>query len=71
LASTETDNDSRGLGGLLDELDKLRAFYKAVAHLTTNHDHIEISDDEGYAVVFPSKLGPELEKIDKEWWKNA
>lgn len=53
------------------ELDKLRAFYKAVARLTTNHDHIEISDDEGYAVVFPSKLGPELEKIDKEWWKNA
>jgi hypothetical protein len=53
------------------ELEKLRAFYKAVAHLTSNHDHIEISDDEGYAVVFPSKLGPELEKIDKEWWKNA
>ena len=53
------------------ELDKLRAFYKAVARLTTNHDHIEINDDEGYAVLFPSKLGPELEKIDKEWWKNA
>ena len=55
----------------VNELEKLRAFYKAVARLTLDHDHIEISDDEGFAVVFPSKLGPELEKIDKEWWKNA
>lgn len=53
-----------------DELEKLREFYRAVARLTLDHDHIETADD-GYAVVFPSKLGPELEKIDKEWWKNA
>ena len=53
-----------------EELEKLRAFYKAVAKLTSDHDHLEFGD-EGWAVVFPSKLGPELEKIDKEWWKNA
>ena len=55
----------------IEELEKLRAFYKAVALLTTNHDNIVISEDEGYAVVFPDKLGQELEKIDKEWWKNG
>lgn len=54
-----------------EELKKLRAFYKAIALLTTNHDCMEISEDEGYAVVFPEKLGLELAKIDKEWWKNA
>jgi hypothetical protein len=53
------------------EVEKLRQFYHEVAHLTLCHDHIEISDDEGYAVVFPKDLGPALEKIDKEWWKNA
>lgn len=58
------------LGESALELAKLREFYTAVARLTLDHDHIEISDDEGYAVVYPSKLGPELEKIDPEWWKN-
>ena len=53
-----------------EELKKLRAFYKAVARLTLNHDHIEVSDDEGYAVVYPSNLGVELEKIDKKWWRT-
>lgn len=54
-----------------EELEKLRKFYHKVAHLTLCHDHIEISDDEGYAVVFPKDLGAALEEIDKEWWKNA
>lgn len=54
-----------------EELEQLRAFYKAVAHLTLNHDLVEVSDDEGYAVVFPKDLGVELEKVDKEWWKHV
>ena len=44
--------------------EKLVAFYEAVARLTLNHD---VCGD--HAVVFPSKLGPELEKVDPEWWK--
>jgi hypothetical protein len=47
-----------------EEYVKLKEFYKIVAKLTLNHD--ELNDS---AVVYPSKLGPELEKIDKEWWK--
>jgi hypothetical protein len=47
-------------------LQKLEAFYRAVAELTVNHDVIGDS-----AVVFPSKLGKELEKVDPEWYNNA
>ena len=54
-----------------EELALLRNFYKAVARLTANHDVIEVSEEEDYAVVFPSDLGEELEKVDKEWWKRA
>jgi len=46
------------------ELEKLRTFYKDVALLTIDHDVLHDS-----AVVYPSKLGPVLEKVDKEWWK--
>lgn len=59
------------MSDLTKELEKLRAFYKAVARLTTDHDILEISDDEDYAVVFPKDLGAELEKVDKEWWKHV
>lgn len=54
-----------------EELALLRNFYKAVARLTSNHDVIEVSEEEDYAVVFPSDLGEELEKVDKQWWKHV
>lgn len=50
------------------ELDKLRAFYKAVVKLTTDHDHVEC-EHYHHAVVFPKDLGNELVKVDPEWWK--
>ena len=43
---------------------KLLAFYKTVAALTINHDVLH-----DHAVVYPSKLGSELEKINPQWWK--
>lgn len=57
-----------------DRLSKLEAFFKEVAQLTLHHDAIYSRIDEnldGVAVVYPSKLGPALEKVDPEWWKNA
>jgi len=53
-----------------DRLEKLEKFYRAVADLTLNHDTIHILPDGDYAVVYPSKLGPLLEAVDKEWWKR-
>lgn len=50
---------------VLDRKEKLEKFFAEVAHLTLNHD--EVGD---HAVVFPSKLGPLLEQVDKEWWKR-
>lgn len=55
-------------------LQKLEAFFKAVAHLTLNHDTLSSADagmEEDYAVVFPNKLSDELEKVDPEWWKKG
>lgn len=49
-----------------ERLKKLEAFYKAIAQLTFDHDVIG-----DHAVVFPNKLGKELEKVDPEWYKNA
>lgn len=46
--------------------DKLKKMYREVCDLTLNHDVI---DD--HAVVYPSKLGPVLEKVNKEWYVNA
>jgi hypothetical protein len=48
-----------------DRLVKLERFYREVARLTLNHDVLA-----DHAVVFPSKLGPVLEEVDKEWWKQ-
>ena len=53
---------------------KLEAFFKAVADLTVNHDTLDSSQDgmeEDYAVVFPNKLGAELEKVDPEWYNHT
>lgn len=49
-----------------NRLEKLETFFKEVANLTSNHDVHEDS-----AVVYPSKLGEALEKVDPEWWKHA
>jgi len=49
-----------------DEMTKLRIFYQEIAELTINHD---VVDDN--AVVYPSKLGKALSKIDPEWWRKA
>lgn len=61
------------------DYDKLVAFFKEVASLTSNHDGIHFRATNGgedqietdIAVVYPSKLGPALEKVDPEWWKNT
>lgn len=42
---------------------KLYRFYRTVAEMTVNHDVLGDS-----AVVYPSKLGPELEKINPRWY---
>ena len=45
---------------------KLKEMYKEVCNLTLNHDVLNDT-----AVVHPSKLGPVLEKVNKEWYANA
>lgn len=51
--------------------EKLERFFEEVAHLTVNHDELSYR-----AVVYPSKLGKALERVDPEWFnatgkKNA
>lgn len=61
------------------DYDKLVAFFKEVASLTANHDGIHFYTTDNHerkletdiAVVYPSKLGPALEKVDPLWWKNT
>jgi hypothetical protein len=57
---------SRGddYGYAAERLQKLEAFFKAVAKLTLNH---EVIGDR--ASVSPRALGWELEKVNPEWWK--
>ena len=50
---------------LNEKLIKLEQFYRAVADLTLRHDVLN-----GYAVVYPSNLGPLLESVNSEWWKR-
>jgi len=45
---------------------KLKEMYKDVCGLTVNHD---VLDDN--AVVYPSKLGPVLEKVNPNWYIDA
>lgn len=59
---------------------KLKQFYSDVVDLTINHDVMgeEIVEEfdglqlitGGSAVVYPSKLGEALSKVDPEWWDN-
>lgn len=45
---------------------KLKNLYKEVCDLTINHDVLN-----EHAVVYPSKLGPVLEKVDQYWYKAS
>jgi len=41
-------------------------FFKEVRDLTLNHDELDDA-----AVVYPSKLGVALGKVNKDWWKEV
>lgn len=45
--------------------EKLKTMYHEVCQLTLNHDVLNDT-----AVVYPSNLGPILEKIDKKWYMS-
>lgn len=45
---------------------QLKEMYREVCDLTLNHDVLNDT-----AVVYPSKLGPVLEKVDQQWYKNS
>jgi hypothetical protein len=45
---------------------KLKEMYKEVCSLTVNHDVLN-----DHAVVYPSNLGPVLEKVDQYWYKGS
>lgn len=45
---------------------KLKEMYKEVCDLTVNHDVLN-----DHAVVYPSKLGPVLEKVEQYWYKSS
>lgn len=49
-----------------DRLELLETFFKEVANLTLNHNTVA-----DYSVIYASDLGDALEKIDREWYKNA
>lgn len=46
--------------------DKLKQMYSEVCDLTLNHDVVNDT-----AVVYPSKLGPVLEKVNVNWYLNS
>ena len=46
--------------------EKLKTMYFEVCQLTLNHDVLNDT-----AVVYPSNLGPVLEKIDRKWYMNV
>jgi hypothetical protein len=51
------------------ELRKLREFYNEVRNLATEHDVIE-NDTSGIAVVYPSRLGTALSKVNPNWYHS-
>lgn len=51
------------------ELRKLREFYNEVRSLATEHDVIE-NDTSGIAVVYPSRLGLALSKVNPNWYHS-
>lgn len=59
------------------DLEKLRAFYRKVAHATVNHDVLTVPDpedalaDESYAVVYPSTLEKLLAEVNPRWFYTA
>lgn len=44
----------------------LEEFFRKVAHLTVRHDSIG-----EHAVVYPSKLGKALAKVDPDWFHTT
>lgn len=46
--------------------NKLKEAYKEICNLTVNHD--VLNDN---AVVYPSNLGPVLEKVNPKWFENT
>lgn len=46
--------------------NKLKEMYKEVCNLTVNHDVLN-----DHAVVYPSNLGPVLEKVDPQWFQSS
>lgn len=66
LAFVEAMRDHEACGFVYKkDYDRYTAFFAEVATLTSRHD--VLGDD---AVVYPSKLGEALSKIDPEWWKS-
>jgi len=62
------------------DLEKLRAFYRKVAHATLNHevlvvpykhDTLKKIDDETYAVVYPATLAKLLEEVNPLWYYHV
>ena len=52
-----------------NELRKFREFYKEVSALTAKHDSLEYGNM-NVAVVYPSKLGSSLSKVNPEWYTS-
>lgn len=52
------------------QVDALEQFFDAVAVLTVNHESVQLNQNVSAAVVYPKALGRELEKVDKEWWRE-
>ncbi len=45
---------------------KLKEMFQEVCDLTVNHDVLN-----DHAIVYPSKLGPVLEKVNPHWYKSS
>ena len=67
-------SETVGKNGLGEDHKEPHELYKEIAKLTVNHDVLYPSGDgpvdDGVAVVYPSKLGSVLSKIDNEWYIN-
>jgi CO dehydrogenase/acetyl-CoA synthase beta subunit len=59
------------------DLEKLRAFYRKVAHATVNHEVLTVPDpedelsNESYAVVYPATLAKLLAEVNPRWYYTA
>jgi len=53
------------------DLEKLRAFYRKVAHATVNHDVLTGIDADQYGVVYPATLAKLLAEVNPRWYYTA